>query len=121
RPRHRAAHQHQMVLAVDLDNIEVAHRDPAVAVPSRGLVALLGPAATAVAGVRTNRAGGTVVLLDAVAGRQTVETVPLHGARGAAALAGADDVHLRGLLEHLRGRQYVADLQLARLVQAELA
>src|SRR5207249_5144128 len=75
----------------------------------------------AVAGVRTDRAGRAVVLLDAVAGRQAGEVVPLHRPREAAALAGADHVHALGLLEDFAGRQLGADLQLGRLLQAELA
>src|SRR5207302_7263865 len=102
-------------------DVEVADGDAAVAVAARHLVAQLRPAAAAVAGVRTDRAGRAVVLLDAVAGRQAGKAVALHRPGGAATLAGADHVHPLDFLEDLAGRQLRTDFQLSRPVQAELA
>src|SRR4051812_2096744 len=87
-PRHGPAHQDQMILAVDLDDVQVTDGDARVAVAPGHFVALFRTTATAVRGVRANGTGGAVVLLDTVAGRQTAEAVPLHGTSGAAALAG---------------------------------
>src|SRR5690348_31665 len=89
-----SADQQEVVLEVDLDDVEVPDGDPAVAVLPGGEVAELGPAAAAIAGVRAGAAGGAVDLLGAVGGGQALEVVPLHDARVAAPLAGADDVNV---------------------------
>src|SRR4051794_26705951 len=79
-----ALDQDEVVLSVDADHAEVADGDALGPVAAGHALALLGAAAAAVAGVRADAARGAVVLLDAVAGRQAGEAVPLHGAAGAA-------------------------------------
>src|SRR5262249_6612497 len=68
-----------------------------------------------------DRAGGAVVLLDPVAGWQAVEVVAFHGAGGATALRGAGDVHGLAGLEQVGGEEQLADLELRRRVETELA
>src|SRR5437764_12600893 len=55
---HGALDQQQVVLGVDANDVEVADRDALVAVAAGHALALLGPAAAAVAGVRADAAGG---------------------------------------------------------------
>src|SRR5438552_18101727 len=63
----------------------------------------------------------SVVLLDAMAGRQAGEVVAFHRPSSATPFAGADDVYRLDVLEHIGGGQDGADLGLRRLVQAALA
>src|SRR6185437_16918365 len=77
--------QDDVVLGVDANDGQVANRDALVAVAAGHASALLGSAAAAVAGQRADAAGRAVVLLDAVAGWQAGEVVPLHHACGAPA------------------------------------
>src|SRR5437763_13673927 len=63
----------------------------------------------------------SVVLLDAMAGRQAGEVVPFHRPSSATPFAGADDVYRLDVLEHVGGGKDGADLGLRRLGQAELA
>src|SRR5262249_35410061 len=135
---HRPLYQHQVVLGIDADDRQVADRDALGAVAAGHLLAPLGPAAAAVAGQRARRARLAVHLLGAVAGGQAGEVPPLHDAGGAAALAGADDVHGRvgldllllavgvadlflDLAEDLADLQDRADLQVGRRLEAEFA
>ena len=69
-PRNGTAHQNDVILGVDLDDVEIADGDAGVAVMAGGLVPELRPAGTAVAGVRADGAGLTVDLLGAVGGRE---------------------------------------------------
>src|SRR6516165_9933286 len=85
-----ALHEHQVVVGVDADDGQVADGDALTAVLAGHADALLGPAATAVAGVGGDRAVLAVALLDAVAAAKAAEVVSLHDAREAAALGGAD-------------------------------
>src|SRR5437879_917386 len=88
RPGHGAAHQNDVVFAIDTDDAEVAHRHPAGTITARHALAFFRPAATAVAGNGTDTAGGPVMALDTVTGPQPLEAVPLHHAGRAPALAG---------------------------------
>src|SRR5262249_43998449 len=108
---HRALDQHDVVLGVDADDAQVPRGDALVAVLARHADALLGPAATAVAGVGRDTTALPVALLDAVAAAEAAEVVALHRAGEAAALAGADHVHLLGVLENVLRRQHLADGQ----------
>ena len=62
-----------------------------------------GSAAAAIAGVRADAAGRTMMFLDAVAGRQTSEVMAFHGARRAAAFRCAGDIDCLHILEHFVG------------------
>src|SRR5882724_2400596 len=75
-----AADQDEVLLGIDADHLEVAGGDALGAVAAGHALAALGAAAAAVAGVRADAARRAVVLLDAVAGRQAGEAVPLHDA-----------------------------------------
>src|SRR5439155_19328409 len=94
------------------DHFKIADGDALVAVTPGHAFAALGAAATTIAGVRADTAGGAVVFLDAVAGGQTGEVVPLHGAGRAAALGGAGHVHCGHAVEHLPGGHDRPDLHL---------
>src|SRR5690349_20347186 len=94
RPRQRAFDQEQVVLRVDLHQ-RMIPRGHAVHphVPGHAH-ALLGLAAlTAPGRAGRDRAGRTMLALGAVGCRMTAEVMTLHHARGAFALAGADDVY----------------------------
>src|SRR5581483_11850731 len=121
RPRHGAAHEHDVVVGVDLDHVEVADRDAGVAVAAGHADALLGAAAAAVAGVGAEATVLPRALLDAVAQAQALEAVPLHRAGEAAALARADHIDARHVLEDVGGGQDGADGLVGRAVEAELA
>src|SRR5262249_13936985 len=81
-----ALDQDGVVAGVDAANVRVADVAALTAVPSGHANALLGPAATAVTGIRGDAAVLPVALLDAVAAAQTLEVVSLHDAGEAAAL-----------------------------------
>src|SRR5207253_2049250 len=81
--------QEQVVIAVELDDAEVARGGAGGAVAAGHALALLGAATAAIAGMGADAAGGAVVLFDAVAGGQPGEAVPLHDPGRAATLAGA--------------------------------
>src|SRR5262249_53533874 len=102
--------EYEVVFGVDAHHAEVADRNLLSTVTAGHFLALLRAAATAVTGVGTDAAGGTVVLLDAVAGRQARKVVPFHGARGAAALGGAGHVYRGDILEDVCGLEYGAGL-----------
>src|SRR5262245_30735982 len=121
RPRHGAAHENQVVFAVDLDDVEIADSALSIAVLPCRLVALLGTAAAAVAGHGADRAAGAVHLLGAVGGGQALEVMTLHDAGEAAALGGADDIDAWNVLEDVGGAQDRANGGLGRAVEAELA
>jgi hypothetical protein len=59
--------------------------------------------------------------LDAVASTQALEAVTFHGAGGAAALAGADDIDGFDIFEHLGDGQQLADLGRGGFFQAKFA
>src|SRR4051812_23891355 len=80
------ADEQQVVVGVDRHDLQVADGDPLVAVPAGELLALLRPAAPAVAGQRRRRADFPVDLLGPVGGRQPAEAPPLEDARRAPAL-----------------------------------
>ena len=65
----RPADEHQVVVGVDADDVEVADGDAVVAVLAGHADALLRPAAAAVAGVGADASRAAVALLDAVAWR----------------------------------------------------
>src|SRR5262249_54387455 len=83
-------------------------------VVARHADALLGPAATAVAGVGGDTAVLAVALFFAVAAPQGAGGIPLHHARHAAAPAGAGPVGALVVLENVRRRQHFADRQLGQ-------
>src|SRR5262249_58929507 len=78
-----------------------------------------GPAAAAVAGVGGDAAVLAEAFLDTVAVAQAGEVMPLDHARCAAALGGAGDIDALDILEHVRGVENRADLDVARLVEPE--
>src|SRR6266851_1586507 len=121
RPGHGAAHQNDVVFAIDTDDAEVAHRDPAGTITARHALAFFRPAATAVAGNGTDTAGGPVMALDTVTGSQPLEAVPLHHAGRAPALASADYVDGGHAVEYFHGRQDLANLSLRGRIQTEFA
>src|SRR5437899_12533838 len=57
--------------------------------------------------------------LDTVTGRQAMEAVPFHHARGAAPLAGADYIDRGHAVEVFHGRQDLANLGLRRRLEPE--
>src|SRR5207245_39367 len=120
-PGDGALNQDEVVVGVDAHHVEVADGDALGAVVAGHADALLGPAATAVARVRGDAAVLAVALLDAVAAAQAAEVVPLHVAGEAAALASANYIDTRHVLEDVGGRQDRAHLRLRRGVEAELA
>src|SRR6516162_3749522 len=105
-----AAHEEQVVFLIDLDNVEVAHGNLAVAILTSGEMAFLGPAAAAVRGHGGGAAGLAMDFLGAVGSGHALEIVPFHDARVAAPLARADDVDVLAFLENLVGGQDKADL-----------
>src|SRR5262249_16843283 len=104
----------------EADDVEVADGDALVAVAAGAALALLRPAAAAVAGVRAGAAGLAVDLLGAVGGGGAGGVVALHHAGGAGALGRAADVHRLDVGEHVGDGQLVADLDGGRRLQAEL-
>src|SRR5205823_1495246 len=108
-PGNGPADEHQMVVGIDADDLEISHGHPLVAVSAGHADALLRPAATAVGGVRGDRAALAGALLDTVAVPQAAEVVPLDDAGHAAALGPADHVHGLDLAEHVGHGQNLAD------------
>src|SRR5439155_14649848 len=95
---HGAPDQEQVIGGVDPDDLEVADGDSGVAVLARLADPLAGVRRV---GAGAGGAGVAVHPLDAVGGPQPLEAVPLHDAREAAPLAGADDVDAADLVEDL--------------------
>src|SRR6266542_5365286 len=79
--RDGAADEDEVVLGVDADDREVSDGDAFGTVAAGHAQALLGSAVAAVTGVRTDRAALPFALLDAVAGAEPAEVVPLDDAR----------------------------------------
>src|SRR5437588_12436326 len=73
--RHGAADEHQIIVGVDAHHAQIAGSYPAGAVTSRHALALLGPAAAAVAGMRADASRRPVMPFDAVAGFQAFESM----------------------------------------------
>src|SRR5262249_20454379 len=119
--RDGAADQDEMIVGVDADDLEVADGHAFGSVAAGHAQALLGPAVAPGAGVRPGGAALPFALLDAVAGAQAAEVVPLHDASRAAPLGGAGHVDLLDVLEDLGGGQDGTDLDGRRRLQAELA
>src|SRR5258707_3330815 len=105
--RHRAADQHHVILAVHLDDLQVADRDPVAAHPSRGAHALDDARRKR---RRADRAGRAVEHRPVRRGAAG-EVVALHDALEPLAAAHADDVDAVAVMEHAADEDLVAGLQ----------
>src|SRR5581483_3021358 len=117
-PGDGAAHEEQMLLGADGDDLEVPRRDPLRA-PAPGHPLALEDAARE--GAVADRAAVPEVLVRAVGPGEARELVPLHHARGPAALRHAGHVHPLARLEHVTDDHLAADRgRLAAVREAEL-
>src|SRR4051812_14006957 len=95
---HRTLDQEQVVRGVDPHDAKVADGHASVAVLTRLADALAGMRGV---GRWAARTGVTVHTLNTVRGSQTLEAVPFDDTAEATALAGANDVDVLDLVEHL--------------------
>src|SRR4051812_2299622 len=115
-PGYGTLDQDQATLDVDGVDQEVLRRLPHATEPAGHPLALEDPARS---GAATDRARRAVLALDAVAGAEALEAVPLHATGEALALGLARDVDLLAGLERGRG-ELLAEAVVSRVGGAQL-